>query len=142
MVSIHGPLGYEPNTLTTAPLRFRIAARLRSIHANKRSAAARFAKNSATARLHRLRPSLYKRVTTWITPFSSMSEFLRTRLERKWDAIGGLSDVRAVLTWKRRLAEAQEKKECRDPGSNRGPSDLQSDALPTELSRPYEFDDL
>ena len=26
-------------------------------------------------------------------------------------------------------------KTCRDPGSNRGPSDLQSDALPTELSR-------
>jgi hypothetical protein len=26
-------------------------------------------------------------------------------------------------------------KGCRDPGSNRGPSDLQSDALPTELSR-------
>ena len=25
--------------------------------------------------------------------------------------------------------------ECRDPGSNRGPSDLRSDALPTELSR-------
>ena len=25
---------------------------------------------------------------------------------------------------------------CRDPGSNRGPSDLRSDALPTELSRP------
>ena len=24
---------------------------------------------------------------------------------------------------------------CRDPGSNQGPSDLQSDALPTELSR-------
>ena len=24
---------------------------------------------------------------------------------------------------------------CRDPGSSRGPSDLQSDALPTELSR-------
>ena len=24
---------------------------------------------------------------------------------------------------------------CRDPGSNRGPSDLQSDALPSELSR-------
>ncbi len=32
--------------------------------------------------------------------------------------------------------EEQEKKErCRDPGSNQGPSDLQSDALPTELSR-------
>ena len=29
------------------------------------------------------------------------------------------------------------KTNCRDPGSNRGPSDLQSDALPTELSRPY-----
>ena len=27
---------------------------------------------------------------------------------------------------------------CRDPGSNRGPSDLQSDALPTELSRLLE----
>ena len=26
-------------------------------------------------------------------------------------------------------------KTCRDPGSNRGPPDLQSDALPTELSR-------
>ena len=25
---------------------------------------------------------------------------------------------------------------CRDPGSNRGPLDLQSNALPTELSRP------
>jgi hypothetical protein len=25
---------------------------------------------------------------------------------------------------------------CRHPGSNRGPSDLRSDALPTELSRP------
>ena len=28
-----------------------------------------------------------------------------------------------------------QKEACRDPGSNRGPSDLQSDALPTELSR-------
>ena len=27
-------------------------------------------------------------------------------------------------------------KKCRDPGSNWGPPDLQSDALPTELSRP------
>ncbi len=26
-------------------------------------------------------------------------------------------------------------KMCRDPGSNRGPLDLQSNALPTELSR-------
>ena len=29
-------------------------------------------------------------------------------------------------------------KKCRDPGSNRGPLDLQSNALPTELSRPDE----
>ena len=28
--------------------------------------------------------------------------------------------------------------DCRDPGSNQGPSDLQSDALPTELSRHME----
>ena len=31
----------------------------------------------------------------------------------------------------------QRKGTCRDPGLNRGPSDLQSDALPTELSRLY-----
>ena len=30
------------------------------------------------------------------------------------------------------------RKKCRDPGSSRGPSDLQSDALPTELSRPRQ----
>ena len=29
------------------------------------------------------------------------------------------------------------KKQCRDPGSNRGPLDLQSNALPTELSRHF-----
>ena len=28
---------------------------------------------------------------------------------------------------------------CRDPGSNRGPLDLQSNALPTELSRRGDF---
>ena len=28
---------------------------------------------------------------------------------------------------------------CRDPGSNRGPSDLRSDALPTELSRQWTY---
>jgi hypothetical protein len=30
-------------------------------------------------------------------------------------------------------------KRRRDPGSNRGPPDLQSSALPTELSRPLLF---
>ena len=32
-------------------------------------------------------------------------------------------------------------KTCRDQGSNQGPSDLQSDALPTELSRLGEKED-
>jgi len=34
-----------------------------------------------------------------------------------------------------RLFVARKGINCRDPGSNQGPSDLQSDALPTELSR-------
>ena len=34
-----------------------------------------------------------------------------------------------------RITYAAQPNKCRDPGSNRGPSDLQSDALPTELSR-------
>ena len=34
---------------------------------------------------------------------------------------------------KKKIVGAQK---CRDPGSNRGPLDLQSNALPTELSRP------
>ena len=34
---------------------------------------------------------------------------------------------------------AESQKACRDPGSNRGPSDLQSDALPAELSRLWFF---
>ena len=37
---------------------------------------------------------------------------------------------------KLRLRAPSLDRECRDPGSSRGPSDLQSDALPTELSRP------
>lgn len=35
----------------------------------------------------------------------------------------------------RRGEKSNRSKNCRDPGSNQGPSDLQSDALPTELSR-------
>ena len=34
-------------------------------------------------------------------------------------------------------AKKKKKKSCRDPGSNQGPLDLQSNALPTELSRPH-----
>ena len=45
---------------------------------------------------------------------------------------GLISSIALVCPEKR----AQGKKtKCRDPGSSRGPSDLQSDALPTELSR-------
>ena len=33
-------------------------------------------------------------------------------------------------------SETNSSTKCRDPGSNRGPLDLQSNALPTELSRP------
>ena len=44
----------------------------------------------------------------------------------KYD-LGGEKDEKGN---KRRM-----KKLCRDPGSNRGPLDLQSNALPTELSR-------
>ena len=33
------------------------------------------------------------------------------------------------------LAQNESGQKCRDPGSNRGPLDLQSNALPTELSR-------
>ena len=36
------------------------------------------------------------------------------------------------------LRTCSAKNSCRDPGSNRGPPDLQSDALPTELSRRYK----
>ena len=35
-----------------------------------------------------------------------------------------------------KMSQAGVEKKCRDPGSNRGPLDLQSNALPTELSRP------
>jgi hypothetical protein len=36
---------------------------------------------------------------------------------------------------KKREKKSKKKKKCRDPGLNRGPLDLQSNALPTELSR-------
>ena len=39
-----------------------------------------------------------------------------------------------AFAWPEKRAQCRKTK-CRDPGSNRGPSDLQSDALPTELSR-------
>ncbi len=42
-----------------------------------------------------------------------------------------------VKEGKRRNKNEKKKERCRDPGSNQGPSDLQSDALPTELSRRF-----
>jgi hypothetical protein len=45
-------------------------------------------------------------------------------------ATGELRQIRAFSKTCRLHA-----RKCRDPGSNRGPSDLWSDALPTELSR-------
>ena len=36
------------------------------------------------------------------------------------------------------LIKGRKQQNCRDPGSNRGPLDLQSNALPTELSRPHD----
>ncbi len=38
----------------------------------------------------------------------------------------------------RQQGRKKKKRTCRDPGSNRGPLDLQSNALPTELSRHYD----
>ena len=35
--------------------------------------------------------------------------------------------------------DTKEKKNCRNPGSNQGPLDLQSNALPTELFRPHHL---
>ena len=58
-----------------------------------------------------------------------MSLFIKVNL-----MVGGVKCQCAVYTV-RSLAKNLRKKKCRDPGSNRGPSDLQSDALPTELSR-------
>ena len=46
----------------------------------------------------------------------------------------GFPDFVHAVTWNS-VYKAMLIKACRDPGSNRGPSDLQSDALPTELSR-------
>ena len=51
--------------------------------------------------------------------------------------------VYANLSWQKNAFSKNKarKKWCRDPGSNRGPPDLQSDALPTELSRLCKLND-
>ena len=40
-----------------------------------------------------------------------------------------------MYAWKLRVGLLNDRTKCPDPGLNWGPSDLQSDALPTELSR-------
>ena len=55
-------------------------------------------------------------------------------LDGMWDGWALIDGRQLVeLGGKRRWRAG--KGECRDPGSNRGPLDLQSNALPTELSR-------
>ena len=51
---------------------------------------------------------------------------------------GKSSLISAILGEVRKKNRKKKKKICRDPGSNRGPLDLQSNALPTELSRLHE----
>ena len=60
-------------------------------------------------------------IVSWVLAALSFISILRACTS------GTMSNAGAV--------EKQNAEKCRDPGSNRGPSDLQSDALPTELSR-------
>ena len=43
--------------------------------------------------------------------------------------------IQYLSKWHSFFLKYKIKRQCRDPGSNRGPLDLQSNALPTELSR-------
>jgi hypothetical protein len=50
--------------------------------------------------------------------------------------------VQKSLIRKQKLLPPGSAKLCRDPGSNQGPLDLQSNALPTELSRLISLTDM
>ena len=56
----------------------------------------------------------------------------------KFRGVGGVGEVGKYLPKPQDIKISNFSKiikQCRDPGLNQGPSDLQSDALPTELSR-------
>ena len=59
------------------------------------------------------------------------------RLSSKQEIVSSNLAVAYFFIYKMFLAGVEKK--CRDPGSNRGPLDLQSNALPTELSRLYIY---
>ena len=71
-------------------------------------------------------------------PSDLQSDALPTELSRhvKMTALNRDStrDLQIVLNLRAKIKNTR-KILCRDPGLNQGPSDLQSDALPTELSR-------
>ena len=67
-------------------------------------------------------------------------EILRAQTNAASDVLGRRADRATVSCPGRRWTaerhlDIRECRRCRDPGSNRRPSDLQSDGLPTELSR-------